>query len=193
MILDIINPIHETLKKIRKAKLDLTPKRIQRNLKNKNKKIFNPDITARGDPMNEIRIFGPTKNKKERTKKVFPKLPAYRVNLEPGKRTMVRLTIIKKHKNLKNEETRVGINMKGKTNQKFEFKTKSIDKNRISKAEAYAIIWILDYTGNNELKIETTSKKLMNWLTTKITNEEENLWINTENEELWIQVLEIMR
>lgn len=54
MILEIINPMMETPRKVRKIRLDLRSKRIAKSLKNTRKKIFNPDITVRSDPMNEI-------------------------------------------------------------------------------------------------------------------------------------------
>ena len=49
MIPERINPLNMTPTKIRRANLDLTPRRLKKNEKKRNKKVFNPDVTTRGN------------------------------------------------------------------------------------------------------------------------------------------------
>ena len=49
MIPERINPLNVTPMKVRRANLDLTPRRLKKNEKKRNKKVFNPDVMIRGN------------------------------------------------------------------------------------------------------------------------------------------------
>ena len=80
MISDIVNPLKETPQNIKSMKLDLTPRRIERNEQNKDSQTFNPDITARENWQEAIRLFLKKKGPKTRRTKQTDiiKTPTYR-------------------------------------------------------------------------------------------------------------------
>lgn len=65
MVPNIINPEQQTPQKIRNKNLDLTPNRLRRNDKSR-VKTFNPDITAKGNPLEQVRLFSQNKGPKTR-------------------------------------------------------------------------------------------------------------------------------
>ena len=84
-----------TPSKIRTKNLDLTPKRIKKNEMNNNNKTFNPDITARGNVMKQVRILGDMKGTKIRGRKIIPKIPAYRIiNHQIEGKTKVKIVML---------------------------------------------------------------------------------------------------
>ena len=196
MIPEKINPIMETPVKIRRMRLDLTPRRKERNEKNKDSQIFNPDITTREKWEEAIRLFN--KNKGPKTRRIKEnkndRIIAYR-NEPVNQNTKAIITIVKMNKNKINESILVAIEMKNKEEKEkkvFSFRMKE-DELDSDKARASALLWVLKEAKNKRLKIKTDDKKMVNWLGSKLNKAEDEGWLNIRNERMWKMVLRKLR
>ena len=195
MIPERINPLLETPKKVRRARLDLTPRRLKKNRERKNKKVFNPDITVRKNWENAVRIFADGKGPKTRRIKnpSTNALPAYRD--KPGKQmTKVLVTLAKKNKDKHDEATAVGIkikNLRTGIRKVKTFKVKGDDSS--DRARAIALIWILKETKKSRVDIQTDDAKMINWVDRKLNEAEAEGWLDIENANLWRMVLRKLR
>ena len=189
MIPEIINPAKGTPEKVRKRKLDLTPSRLKTNAEARNKKTFNPDITVRDNPLEQVRLFGEKDSSKKRKKTIDPLPPAYRINT-PDKRTKRKATIVNmiKNKGKANEEIKTGVTL-GKKKMQFTIP----NEETIGNARAKAMLWILSKDTKSNLKIKTNDKWLVEWIGGRITEEEDNAWIETKEKNLWKAVLNALR
>jgi hypothetical protein len=189
---DIINPTLGTPRKVKEKNLDHTPRRIKQNKERSDKKVFNPDVTAKGDIMEYVRLFGKEKGPKTRGNEVETPEPAYRNQVnEKGKKTRAKMVILVCNKGRSNEQIKVSIKMKGNTNKKQMFGIR--EGGTIQEAKATGILWILLNEKEAEIKIATDDKSIIKWIGERIQEEESNAWIGTEEKEIWIKVLKQLR
>ena len=193
MVPDIINPTLETPHKVRTKKLDLTPKRIKENKNNRQKKVFNPDITARENVLDQVRLFNNERSTKIRRQRITPRKPAYRkiTNGEELK-TKAKIVTVTQDYGTAKQTTKVNISLKGGTKDKISFKLEKQDQSK-DKAMATAILWILKRDKKNKLKIVTTEKRLLKWIGGGINEAEDKNWVNIRNTVLWKSVLNRLR
>jgi hypothetical protein len=190
---DVINPVKETPRKVRIKNLDLTPNRIQKNKENKSEKVFNPDITARGDIMKQVRIFNKNRGTKTRRAKITPKQPAYReVREEKEEETKAIIVILTQNQGKANQKTKVQINLSKGKEKEIKFQLEEKDQSK-EKASAMAILWILKNEKVNRLQIITTDKKLVQWIGEDLVKEEDRNWTKTKETDLWKAVLNNLR
>ena len=193
MVPEIIDPTKGTPQKVKIKNLDLTPKRIKKNTENKLEKTFNPDITARGDVLKQVRIFNEKSGSKTKKTKIKPKPPAYRKlgKVKEGK-TKALIAISRKKEGRKDQETKIKIRMTGATKKTRSFELAKENQSQ-ERARAMALLWILKKEKKNQLTIVTTDIKLIEWIGNGI-NERENInWNGTEEEDMWKEVLNLLR
>ena len=193
LIPEIIDPINQTPKKVKIKNLDLTPTRVKRNEESKTRKIFNPDITARGNVLNNVRIFNEDRGTKTRKRRIEPKKPAYR-NPERGKgmETKARLEVLTQNAGSSNQKIKVKINLTKGKKLKTSFQLESRKQSK-EKAKAMAMLWILNVEKLYKLKIITTDKKLIKWIGNDIIKAEDKNWLGTKDANLWKAVLNDLR
>lgn len=191
-----INPLEMTPKKVKRANLDLTPKRLRKNKENKDKKTFNPDITIKERWEGAIRLFAAEKGPKtRRIKKVIKEAnPAYRE--EPGKGNIEAIIVtVTKNRNKDNESIIIIIRIKDrKTKEKRIIMFSVIDElENLDKIRAMTLLKILKESKGCDLRIRTNDKRMVTWIGEKLEQAEEDGWLNTENSELWKMVLGNLR
>ena len=195
MIPEKINPLTETPIKVKRARLDLTPKRLKKNVEEDNKKVFNPDITTRQNWEEAIRIFMKKRGPKTRRIKEngLIREPAYRNEPDPQRvNTLVTMSI--KDRGRVSELIKVVIKMKvkeTKVTKMITFKMKEGENE--DKARAVALLWILKRAKDKKLYIKTDDKKMVTWVGEKLNKAEDNGWIGIENKEMWKSVLRKLR
>jgi endonuclease/exonuclease/phosphatase family metal-dependent hydrolase len=193
MIPEIINPLQNTPQKVRRKNLDLTPTRKKRNELNSKEKTFNPDITAKGDILDQIRIFGAEKGSKTRGKKIKPKSPAYRIASSSNKiRVKARILVVTQNEGKPNQETKISIKLSRGSKEKTMFQLTKKDQSE-EKATATAILWVLSKAKHNKLTIITSSQRIVKWLGNDINIAEDHDWLKTKEPELWKTVLNLLR
>ena len=193
LIPEIINPMMGTPSRIRNKNLDLTPKRIKKNESNNNSKTFNPDITARGNVLEQVRILGDSKGTKIRGRKIIPKLPAYRkISYQIERKTKAKIVMLVQNKGKASETTKVYIKMNDQTKNKIKFKLKKEDQS-VDKAYVMAILWILMKDKSNKLKILTNDLKLVKWIGKGINEAEDSDWLGIKESTLWKPTLNRLR
>ena len=198
MIPEIINPTIGTPKRIKEKNLDLTPRRIKRNERNKREKTFNPDITAKENTLKEIRMFSEENGTKKRGRKINPKKPAYRKergnnNENKNEKTKAKIVITREKMEQKEQEIKVKVKIEGKIRkEEIEFKLKKNEQNE-ERANAAAILWTLKKAGNRKTTIITKDIKLIKWIGEGITKAEDKNWIEQEESEIWKSVLNELR
>ena len=193
MIPEIINPTKETPQKVRIKQIDLTPKRIKENENNPKENIYNPDITVRGNILEQVRLFDTESGTKTRGRKIKPKKPAYRktTNETEGK-TKAKIIIAIKKEGQREQETKINIIMKGSTKINESFKLKKNEQSE-ERATATALLLILEKDKTNKLEIVTTDTKLIKWIGKGINEEEDIDWANTKQKDIWKSVLNLLR
>jgi len=182
----LINPTETTPTKVKKN-LDLSHRTI-RKLKKLNKKIFNPDITAKGNPLEQVRIFNKGKGMKTRKAIITPHQPAYRDETVSEGRTKAIITIIIKDNGKPQESILTEIKINGSTKSKIKYKNTGENPNK-NRARAAAILWILEKTKGKPLTIVTRDKWTINWIGGGINDSEDNAWVGAPERELWKRVL----
>ena len=193
MIPDIINPVMETPNKIRVKNLDLTPRRIKENEENDNYKTFNPDITARGNVLEQVRILGTTIGTKKRGRRITPKPPAYRkIEQQKEGKTKIKIVTLVQNKGKKDESIKVNITMKGDSNERTEFMLRKEGQSQ-DKANAMALLWILKKNKSDKLKIIINNHHLVKWIGDGLSEAENNDWLNCKEPTLWKAVLNGLR
>ena len=63
----------------------------------------------------------------------------------------------------------------------------------IEKARAMAMLWTVERTRENELKIITNDTWLISWIGGRINECEDDAWLGTEEKNLWKKVLTELR
>ena len=194
MIPEIIDPTKETPQRVRLKQIDLTPRRIKENERNPLKKTFNPDITVRGNVLEQVRVFS-ISGTKTRGKKQEPKEPAYReIKIGYEGKTRAKIVIAIQKEGQGKQSTKIKVKMTGTVKGKISFKLKKNEQSR-QRATAAALIWILEKDDRNELEIVTTDKKVIKWIGIGINAEEDNNWVNIKDNEkdIWKSVLNLLR
>ena len=195
MIPDIVNPLKETPQKIKLMKLDLTPRRIERNEQNKDSQIFNPDITARENWQEAIRLFLKKKGPKTRRTKQTDiiKTPTYR-NEPVEEKLNALITLKTKDTNRPKEKTTIIIRTSDMTDgiKVKHFVITGEDQSK-DKARAAALIWVLKQAGDKKMRILTDDTRLIEWVGHKLNKAEDDNWLGVENIDIWKMVLRKLR
>ena len=193
MIPEIIDPTKMTPRKVKARNLDLTPKRLKENKANPNRKIFNPDVTAKENVLEQVRLFSNKKGAKTRRHKVEPKKPAYRIGGSRAlEKTRAKIVTLVQNAGRANQSTKISIALSGREKKKISFMLDKDDQSR-EKARAAAIMWVLQEERKAPLKIITTDKGLIKWLGEGILEAEEKDWLNVKEPSLWRSILNQLR
>lgn len=173
--------------------LDHTPRRIirTRDLDISKKPIpFNPDVTAKGNPIEQIRILGDTPSYKKRKVK-DPRLwapPTFRLPPTDAEECTVYIKG-KTVTTVDSEETRIGIWFGDgdfrNSSQRFESVGSSY------KPDLLALHQVIETPGPLLVKIE--SKKLVEILTRKLNELEDHDWLNVPGMDMLKSVVQKMR
>ena len=191
MIPEIIDPTKTTPKRVREKNLDLTPRRLKRNEESVSKKIFNPNITARGNILDHITIFGEN-GSKTRKRNIIPRKPAYREKRSTEGKTKAKIMVTVQDRGKRNQEIKVMVKMSGETKKEKGFKLREKDQSE-DKAYAMAVLWTLQNDKTNKLTIVTRKARIMKWLGEGMEKAEEEGWSGKENVKIWKRTLNEMR
>ena len=196
---DIINPVKTTPKKIRQQNLDLTPKRLEENKESQQVVVFNPDVRAKGNPMDHIRIFATPMGAKTRRMPKIPRQPAYRptnarYNYENRERpTTLWLFAIAHRSGYENGDARAGefFGKRDPRNRMFRIPQGEQSKGR---AEVFALARALAKYPEGDLKVITKSERLFLMFKNEAYRSKEDLkWSGAKCEKEWRTLLQILR
>jgi hypothetical protein len=173
--------------------LDHTPRRIAITKEtdiSKKPIVFNPDVTAKGHPHEQIRILGETPSYKKR-KTIDPRLwmqPMFRLPQDLGGECTVHIK--GKTKSSENgDETRIGIWF-----GQDDIRNKSLRFESVGggyKADLLALDQVLRNPG--QLLVKMSSKKLVEILTRQLRDIEDQDWLNISGMEMLKTVVRKMR
>ena len=190
---DIANPKLETPKKTRERNLDHTPRRIKNNSEQTNKVLFNPDVTAKGNPHNHIRVFNEARGTKTRKHFKQPRQPAYRKTLEDRNEESVTVWTVAKAERQGCENSKVTIALhyeeQDPRNKIIVLENKAMNA---VEAQIKAITLAAKETASS-LKIMTMLKNGVPMLKLGFEQKENNDWLEEENADAWIELLQTLR
>jgi endonuclease/exonuclease/phosphatase family metal-dependent hydrolase len=190
-----VNPSNVTPMKVKQDNLELTPTRIEENNQNQDKLTFNPDVTAKGEHEEEVRIFNNQIGTKTKRNIKNPRQPAYRTqdNISEEEVNKRSIWIVSKvTKQGYENSTAIVItydNVLNKSDiyqceQGVQTKTKSI---------ALATVRALQNTKNDEITIIMNNSQIITMLKTRYIEQEDNKWIDQEDKEIWKRLLQTLR
>jgi endonuclease/exonuclease/phosphatase family metal-dependent hydrolase len=193
MIPEIIDPTKGTPKRIRSKKLDLTPSRIEKNNESNTKKTFNPDITARDNILQQVRLFDTEQGTKTRKRRIKPSKPAYRkqTNENPGE-TKVTLIVTTQNERKANQKIKTWIRLTGEKQETESFELEEVEQTK-ERAAAYGLLWALLKDKRSNLIIITEEASLIKWIGEGINEAEDVNWIEVKERELWKSILNQLR
>jgi zinc-binding in reverse transcriptase len=196
---EIINPMKNTPEKINQQNLDLTPRRVKKNLESQKTVVFNPDIRAKGNPMNHITMFATPVGAKTRRIPRVTKQPAYRptdarYTYKDGHRpTTMWLTAIAHKSGYENGDARIG-EFFGKNDSRNRMLRIPLGEQSKGRAEVVALAGVLDEYPTGDLKVITKSERLFSMFKNETYRLKEDLkWSGAKYEKEWRTLLQILR
>lgn len=195
-ISDKFNPEKETP---HRDNLDHTPRRVQRNMKGnieEEELEFNPEITARGHPLEEIRILGPkVKYKTRKAKdKALQRKPAYRKRRRTGEEEEI--TLYTDGSSTKNgaENSKGGAGIWHEEDSLFNKAIRIPGKGITNqKAEIVAIMEAVRLNLTAKMTIKSDSKTVLEGIVKHHKKWEDNDWLNIENRKEWEELIYRLR
>jgi recombinational DNA repair protein RecR len=195
----IINPEVETPKKVKEKNLDLTPNRIRANIENNDGVIFNPDVTAKDHPFNEVRIFSHKQGTKTRKYFKQPREPAYRptprntdeneAEGQSNRIIWISTKIIKP--GYENSEIKVGTY--DSKEKKSTYYRKTYEEATKTNAILMTIKYKLSLIDQEDVEIITNNQTIINMLKTGYTKKENSNWSDYKDKKLWKETLQVLR
>jgi hypothetical protein len=190
---DLYNPLLETPRRIRQQNLEFTPNRIASQAMQLWSATFNPDIRAKGDPLDNLRIFGSAKGAKTRKYFSEPNKPMLRPTNNIQNETLnIWLESYVLWPNYENSKatTQIFFSENNNRNETYKVQGTCLSKERVN---VLTLTFLLKKFQTQEITVTTSSKSILNMIKSNYATNEDNKWLDINHSKEWKQLLQVLR